>query len=138
MILRYLFIVLVAFLLSSCYMQKSLAPSSSLNVQLNLSLNDMEYIADTVIKVKQSYVLGLPFGGERYKIGQMVLPDNFPSYIKRNRAFNRAVFEALTAYPDADFVIPASYKLEKHIMFLGSEEELTLKLKLMKIITSKR
>jgi hypothetical protein len=118
-------------------MQKSVAPSASLNVQLNLSLNDMEYITDTVIKVKQSYVLGLPYGGPRYKTGQLVLQDNIPSYLKRNRAFNRAIFEALTAYPDADYVMPASYKLEKHMMFLGREEELTLKLKILKIPSKK-
>lgn len=114
-------------------MQRAVTPSANLNVQLNLSHNDMEYIADTVIKVKQSYVLGLPYGGERYKTGQLVLQDNFPSYIKRNRAFNRAIFEALKAYPDADFVLPLNYKLEKHMMFLGREEELTLKLKLLKM-----
>lgn len=97
----------------------------------------MEYITDTVIKVKQSYVLGLPYGGPRYKTGQLVLQDNIPSYLKRNRAFNRAIFEALTAYPDADYVMPASYKLEKHMMFLGREEELTLKLKILKIPSKK-
>lgn len=137
MIVRFLSLILIAFLLSSCYMQKSVAPSASLSVQLNLSLNDMEYMADTVIKLKQSYVLGLPYGGQRYKTGQLVLQDNIPSYLKRNRAFNRAIFEALTAYPDADFVIPASYKLEKYMMFLGREEELTLKLKLLKIPSKK-
>jgi hypothetical protein len=114
-------------------MQQAVAPSAGLNVQLNLSLNDMVYIADTVIKVKQSYLLGLPYGGERYKIGHLVLQDNIPSYIKRNRAFNRAIFEALNSYPDADFVLPVNYKIEKHILFLGREEELTLKVKMLKI-----
>ncbi len=131
--MRGLFFILTSMLLSACYMQKSVAPSTSLNIQLNLSFSDMEYIADTVIKVKQSYILGLPYGGERYKIGQLVLQNSTPSYIKRNRAFNRAIFEALNAYPDADFVLPVNYKLEKHIMFLGREEELTLKLKLLKM-----
>lgn len=114
-------------------MQQSAAPSASLNVQLNLSYNDMAFIADTIIKTKQSYVLGLPYGGERYKIGQLVLQDNFPRYIKRNRAFNRAIFEALSAFPEADFVLPVSFKLEKHYMFLGREEELSLKVKLLKM-----
>jgi hypothetical protein len=114
-------------------MQKTVIPSAGLNVQLNLNLNELVYIADTVIKVKQSYVLGLPYGGDRYKIGHLVLQDNIPSYIKKNRAFNKALFEALNSYPDADFAIPINYKIEKHILFLGREEELTLKVKLLKI-----
>lgn len=133
MIMRGIIFILMLVLLTSCIMQKSVAPSASLNVQLNLSFNDMEYIADTVIKVKQSYVLGLPYGGKRYKIGQLVMQDNFPHYIKRSRTFNRAIFEALNAYPDADFVLPVNYRVDKHMMFLGREEELTLKLKLLKM-----
>ena len=133
MIMRGIFFILMLVLLTSCFMQKSVAPSASLNVQLNLSYNDMEYIADTIIKVKQSYVLGLPYGGKRYKIGQLVLQDNFPNYIKKSRPFNRAIFEALNAYPDADFVLPVNYRVDKYMMFLGREEELTLKLKLLKI-----
>lgn len=127
------FLIFISILLSSCYLQKTVAPSPSLNVQLNITYNDLEYVADTTIKIKQSYVLGLPYGGKRYTIGQLVLNDNIPFYIKKNRSFNRAIFEALNAYPDADFVLPVNYKLEKHIMFLGREEVLTLKLKLLKI-----
>lgn len=133
MIMRAIFFVSMLVLFTSCFMQKSVAPSASLNVQLNLSYNDMEYIADTVIKVKQSYVLGLPYGGKRYKIGQLIMQDNFPHYIKRSRSFNRALFEVLNAYPDADFVLPVNYRVDKHIMFLGREEELILKLKLLKM-----
>lgn len=126
-------LLILPIFLSSCYLQKSVTPSPSLNVQLNITYNDLEYVADTTIKIKQSYVLGLPYGGKRYTIGQLVLNDNIPLYLKKTRSFNRAIFEALNSFPDADFVLPVNYKLEKHIMFLGREEVLTLKLKLLKI-----
>lgn len=128
-----IFFVTISLLFSACLVQKSVAPSTTLNVQLNISLNDLEYIADTTIKVKQSYVLGIPYGGERYKIGQIILQNNLPNYVKRNRAFNNAIYQALTNYPDADFILPVSFKLEKNIMFLGREDELSIKVKLLKI-----
>jgi hypothetical protein len=130
---RSIIILSISAVLTGCFTQKAVSPSANMQVQLNLLPTNMEYIIDTTVTVKQSYVLGIPYGGPRYQVGQLVDNKHVPLKIKRNRAFNRALFEVLKKYPDADFVLPLSYRIEKNIMFLGREEELVLKVKLMRI-----
>jgi hypothetical protein len=53
-----------------------------------------------------------------------------------NRGYNNALYDALMAKPDADFVLPVSFIVETKRMFLGRMETVTIKGRAFKIKTN--
>jgi hypothetical protein len=122
-------IILVA--LMSCTTMKKSIPTAPLSTQINLTLADLDYIGEVSGTASQSYVLGLPYGGRKYKTG--VTPSLFSIHLPINRIMNNAMYDALMTKPDADFILPITYETTATYSFLGRKETLKLKAKAFKI-----
>jgi len=121
----------VVMLFASCTTTKKATPTSPINFQINLDLNDLDFIGEATGTSTQNYVLGIPIGGRKYKSG--TTNTGFGSGILSGRGFNNAMYDALKSYPDADFVLPISYEKVRDQMFMGSKVTLIIKTKAFKI-----
>lgn len=126
--LIYLFVG-VALLASSCSTTKKSIPGAALNVQVNLDMDDLDYIGEVTGTAEQRYVLKMPMGGRKYYIG--VIGNGFAV----DRAMNNALYDALLTKPDADFILPVSVETKSTYVFLGSKKKVTIKGKAFKIKT---
>ncbi|NNE55143.1 MAG: hypothetical protein HKN32_03915 [Flavobacteriales bacterium] len=133
-LLHYTVVVgVLATVLSSCTIRQKAVPMAPLNAQVNFTMDDLEYIGDVTGSATQSYVLGfIPYGGRKYHVGAMI-PQGFPIIIPNNRGYNNAMYDALMQKPDADFVLPVSFEIERQQQFLGNRQMLTLRCKAFKI-----
>ena len=59
----------VVMLFASCTTTKKATPTSPINFQINLDLNDLDFIGEATGTSTQNYVLGIPIGGRKYKSG---------------------------------------------------------------------
>jgi len=129
----YLFFVLPFF--TSCTINRKGMVSAPVNIQVNLTMDDLEYVGEVTGTASQNYFLGLPFGGRKYYRGQTAsgligLPFVLP-HLRREVA--NATYDALMQKPDADFVLPFSAEEKRSILFLGSKRTVTVKGKAFKI-----
>lgn len=109
-------------------------PGSGLNVQVNLSMDDLEYVGEITGSATQSYVFGLPIGGRRRHAGEVgVATIGGIRMGRRDRGYNNALYDALTSKPDADFVLPISVSYEVQKLFLGRKVKTIIKAKAFKI-----
>ena len=136
-----IFIIIISgcAIFSSCTTMMKSVPISPIHTQINLSMDNLEFLGEITGTATQSYVLGLPYGGKKYRIPNLVSPGAISVDTKRytDRGYNNALFDALMSKPDADFVLPISTTIERKQMFLGREDLITVKGKAFKIKTSK-
>ena len=135
---RVIFFIFIACLLTvSCRTGRiKSTPGANLNVQVNLSMDDLEYVGEINGSATQSYVMGLPIGGRRRHYGEVgIISGGSIRTYPRNRGFNNALYDALTSKPDVDFVIPISVSYEVERMFLGRKVKTIIKAKAFKIKT---
>lgn len=119
---------------SSCTMNSKMITSAPIFTQVQLTMNDLEYVGEVTGTATQSYVLGLPYGGRRYMVGSVgggVLGGIAPT----DRAIANATYDALMSKPDADFVLPFAATEKTHMQFLGKKKTVTLRAKAFKIKT---
>jgi hypothetical protein len=133
-LLLYTIALLTSF--SSCVIRKTATPVSSVNTQVNFLYDDLEYINDVTGTSSQTYLFGIiPIGGRRNHRGIFATNIiNSPANVNLNkRGVNNALYDALASNPDADYIIPVSYKVESYIMPFGRKETLTIRAKALKI-----
>lgn len=130
----FLLLAVISLALASCTTINKGTPVVPMNLQINISMDDLEYIGEATGTSVQNYVLGMPIGGRKNKTAVSKISSINISSIW-NRGFNNAMYNALQSKPDADFIIPISYEETKDQMFLGSKRTLIVKTKAFKIKT---
>lgn len=128
-------LLMVAF--SSCTIHQKSIPAAAINAQVNLTMNDLEYVGEVTGSSTQSYFLFIPYGGRKYHFAATT-PQGLlgPSNINLTRGARNALYDALHQKPDADFVLPLSIETKRHQMFLGSKVEHTIRAKAFRIKTN--
>ncbi|HNW90409.1 MAG TPA: hypothetical protein PKN48_12150 [Bacteroidales bacterium] len=130
----FLLLAVLSLALTSCTTIKKGTPVTPMSLQINLNMDDLEYIGEATGTSTQNYVLGIPYGGRKYKTAVAKFSSiNLQSLW--NRGFNNAMYDALQSKPDADFVLPISFEETKDQAFLGSKRTLIVKTKAFKIKT---
>ena len=117
---------------SSCTMHNKMIQGAPLEARVNFQSSDLEYVGEVTGTATQYYVLGIPYGGRRNHTASTyggVIP-NVP-----DRAYNNALYDALSQKADADFVLPLSSESTVDHSFLGKIVELKLRAKEFKIKT---
>lgn len=117
-------------LVSSCTTLSKSVATSGLNTQVNLTMDNLEYVGDVTGSATQYYALGIPVGGRKYytaSVGGLNLDGLL------NRGFNNALYDALMQKPDADFVLPLATEEKSNVMFLGRKQMITVHAKAFKI-----
>lgn len=117
-------------LISSCTTLSKSVATSGLNTQVNLTMDNLEYVGDVTGSATQYYALGIPVGGRKYytaSVGGLNLNGLL------NRGFNNALYDALMQKPDADFVLPLATEEKSNVMFLGRKQMITVHAKAFKI-----
>jgi hypothetical protein len=127
-------LVVALIVLGSCTIYKTSIPQSSVQTQVNVSLNDMEYLKDVSGTAVQSYVVGLPYGGEKYKMATVSnVAGSLAGVNLRNRGYNNALYNALKKVPDADFIMPVSLEVKSDRMFMGHQDSIIVRVKAFKL-----
>lgn len=137
---KILFSVVVATLLvfsSSCTRQFKSTPVAPVNVQVNVTMDDLEYVGEVSGTSTQSYIFGvIPVGGRRFHAAQVSATGGLP-LVGNNRGVNNALYDALQSLPDADFVLPVSVESTVNVMFMGNKTTYTVRAKAYRIKTNK-
>jgi hypothetical protein len=121
----------ILMMMGSCTVYHTSVPQANVQTQLNVEMGDLEYIRDVTGTATQPFVLGLPYGGTKYRRATV---SNLSGVINiRNRGYNAALFNALESVPDADFVLPVSVEIISDRMFLGREDNITVRVKAFKL-----
>lgn len=130
---RLIMLFLVAGLLATtaCTTYRTASVAAPVRVQINIDYSNMDYIGDVTGTATQSFALGLPIGGQRYRVAIADYAGN--GIMPNNRGINNALYEALKQKPDADFLIPFSVEEKRNRMFLGSKRTYTVHAKAFKI-----
>lgn len=119
--------------LSSCTMHNRSISGAPMEARVNFQSSDLEYVGEVNGTATQYYILGIPYGGRKWHsastgaalINTQVL----------DRAYNNALYDALSQKPDADFVLPLSSESTTNMAFLGKRVTLKVKAKAFKIKT---
>ena len=127
--------------LSSCSVVKHNTYTPD-RVQLNLSMDNLEYLGDTEVGVKYNQYLGCirvieAINGRPYD-GKVVNYTNCvgnTSIVKgcANAMLGRALHKVFTEFPDADYIVISSEKSSTTRLFLGSEVTVSAKVKVYKL-----
>lgn len=130
----YLLVLLAGMLMtiSSCRTTQKAVAVAPINVQVNFSMDDLEYIGDVTGTSAQSYVMGIALGGRKYHSG-VLLSQSFGVSLPQSRGYNNALYDALNQMPNADFVLPVSYDVTVDQMFMGRKENISLRCKAYRI-----
>ena len=130
-----LFMVATVALFSSCTLRQKAIPLAPMNVQVEFTMDDLEYIGDVTGVTTQSYVFGIiPYGGRQYHRGVLLSQGALGGVqLPRTRGYNNALYDALKEQPDADFMLPISVERTIEQQFLGRVETITLKAKAFRI-----
>lgn len=120
-------------MLVSCTVYQTSVPQANIQTQLNVDFEDLEYIRDVTGTATQSFVLGMPFGGEKYKRATVSDLGRGQLINLRSRGYNAALYNALESVPDADFVLPVSLEIISNKMFLGREDSISVNVKAFKL-----
>lgn len=133
----FLLIFLGLIFMSSCSSSRRVGrsiPASTLNTQVNLSMEDLDYIGEVKGTSTQTYLLGLPIGGRRQYFGQIAIGSAGFNHVNfQSRGMSNALYDALNSRQDIDFVLPIAYDFEVHRMFLGRKVKINLRAKAFKI-----
>ncbi len=70
----FLYILTGVLILSSCTVYNKSVPSSPIVTQINIDFDDLEFLGEITGEATQSYVLGIPYGGEKNKVGAVIVP----------------------------------------------------------------
>lgn len=119
---------------SSCTMNSKMINTAPIITQVQLTMNDLEYVGDVTGTATQSYVLGLPYGGRKYMVGS-VGSGMLSGIVPTDRAVANASYDALMQKPDADFILPFAATEKTQFQFLGKKKTVTLRAKAFKIKT---
>lgn len=118
----------------SCTVYKTSIPRANVQTQINVGINDMQYLKDVTGVSVQSYVLGFRYGGEKYKSAAISnVSGNLIGVSLRNRGYNNAIYNALQSVPDADFIMPIKMEVKSNRMFLGHQDSIVVKFKAFKL-----
>ena len=121
---------------SSCTITKKTLPTASLNVQVNLDMNDLEFIGTVSGTAEQYYVLGMAYGGRKNYAGVINTSGaGLATLGEFDRAVNNALYDALLSKPDADFILPLAIESKEQKVFLGKTKKITVRGKAFKIKT---
>lgn len=114
---------------TSCTMRNKAISSAQMEARINFTSADLEYVGEVTGTATQYYVLGLPYGGRRFHTANATggFVPNF------DRAYNNALYDALSQKPDADFVLPLSSERTTNLSFLGRKVTLTVRAKAFKL-----
>ncbi len=107
---------------------------AAVNVQINLNMDDMEYIGEVTGSSEQHYFLGMAYGGRKYYSGEVYMPGQFVM-AGLDRAVKNAMYDALLSKPDADIFMPFSFETKVQKLFLGKLKKITIRGKAFKIKT---
>ena len=131
-----LLILFVTVVFTSCTITKKGIPTANMNVQVNLDMNNLEYMGEATGTSTQAYLLGvIPLNGRKNTIGVATLQVAPLVSIPQKRGVNNAMYDALKSVADADFILPVSFESTKQQMFLGCKITITVKAKAFKIKT---
>ncbi|HNY01691.1 MAG TPA: hypothetical protein PKG48_03850 [Bacteroidales bacterium] len=138
--LKYLILIpVLLFLVTSCTVYKKTVPTSPISTQVNLTMEDLEYLGEVTGTSTQSYFLFIPYGGDKNVYAAALMGSGRGllnlNGLANSRGFNNALYKALMQKRDADFVMPLSMEVTTHKMFLGKEETITVTAKAYRIIT---
>ena len=120
--------------LSSCTAYRSSVTTAPVNMQLNVTTQDLDFVGEVSGTASQNYVLGIPVGGRRF-YGTSVGVSGYP--FPTGRGIQNALYDALQKKPDADFLIPFSVDETINQMFLGSKRTYKVRAKAFKLKSSK-
>jgi hypothetical protein len=94
----------------------------------------MQYLKEVTGTAVQSYVMGLPYGGEKNKKAAVSnIAGNILGADLRNRGYNNALYNALHKLPDADFIMPIIMEVKTDRMFLGRQDSIIVRVKAFKL-----
>lgn len=138
-IISILTVVAVVVLASSCVSQRKVSTEAAAFrpdvVRLNMTMEDYEYLGNVTVSAEYTRYLGI-FVKVRY-INDNPYNSRFKTYTKINMDskfsissyLHQALYKVTEQYPNADYVVPASYKAEKRLMNGGRyvREEMTVK-----------
>jgi hypothetical protein len=137
--LKYLYLFAGMLLLAtSCTTYQKSMNTAPVNVQMNVTMADLDYVGEVTGTATQSFVLGIPYGGRRYyypiagHVGGSPL-GGLNHVIGVNRGLDNAMWDALQQHPDADFLLPISVEVKTNQEFLGSKKVYTVRAKAFKI-----
>lgn len=140
-----LIIILICFtcIFSSCSItsksDKIIIPSSPITTQINLDFDNLEYIGEATGKSEQTYLLGIiPIGNRTYQYASINTFGSLGNRLPNKRGYNNALYDALDANLNCDFVLPVSCNVNVIPMFLGRKEYITVKVKSFKIKATKK
>lgn len=141
--LKYIYLFAGLLLLAtSCTMHRRDMVGAPVNVQMNITMADLEYVGDITGTATQSYVLGIPYGGKkkyysagvRGGVGNPINPSPGILFaLDTDRGMNAALYDASMQRPDADFIIPFNMETTVKAEFLGSIRTYTVHAKAFKI-----
>ncbi len=117
---------------SSCTMQNKTISGAPIEARVNFVSSDLEYVGDVTGSATQYYVLGIPYGGRKFHTAST---GGLLSAVNLDRAYNNALYDALSQKADADFVLPISSDSKTEYSFLGKKVTLKVRAKAFKIKT---
>lgn len=131
------FAIVAALSLSSCTLQRMSIPVAPVNVQVNLNMDDLEYIGEIEGEAEQTYLLGvIAIGNRRNVDGILLSPNGSSIQLPKRRGLANAYYDAFTSRDDIDFIMPVSVQSTANIMFLGAKEKVKVRAKAFRIKTS--
>ncbi len=141
---KFIILIVATLFLGSCSIGKNISEKDIKTtsfmpniVQLNLELDDFEYVGEAEVTIVYKKILGFTL---LYEInGKPVNRNQINSLELHGRTFipvipglERALFDTHRTMPDADIMIPFYTLTEKQNMFLASNVTKTLKVKAYK------
>ncbi len=116
---------------TSCTMRNKTIAGSTMDARLNFTTSDLDYVGEVSGTTVQHYVLGLPLGGRRFHTAST--GSLLGGGVSFDRAYNNALYDALSQKPDADFVLPISSESPTDYGFLGKKVTLKVRAKAFKL-----
>lgn len=129
--LFFLFCLVCALGLSSCGSSKQANVFRPNNIQLNLSMNDLNYLGDCQISVTYDTYLGFitkvdKVNGESYSSLERKKAEIQPmSGVLSKGPIELAAYKVLEQYPNASYFLPICQTTTKTKLFLGTEKTVT-------------
>lgn len=127
--------------LSSCSITRrsSFSPDRT---QLNLAMEDLNYLGELELSINYNQYLGLfkrieSINGVEYdgkkQDSAYANASIFGGGVNADLLLARALPKVFEVYPDADYIIVVGQKKDKEVMFLGSEISVTARVKVYSI-----
>jgi hypothetical protein len=98
-------------------------------------MDDLEYLGTVEGRADQSYFLGIPLAGRRFRTGVVISQGGMFGAVSNplNRGSQNALYDALNQRPNADFVLPFSVETVRYQMFMGSRVEYYVRAKAFRL-----